>query len=101
MHVTAHDDQLVAARAAAATNGSKPTAGACSPWPNARSPGPSPAARRVRYRGIRRNQLGLSVRVAAVNVACLLYPRPDRQRHRLGQSPAPGRRAPGMTRRAI
>jgi hypothetical protein len=73
MHVTAHDDQLVAARAAAATEAFqadyrcwRPMAERAIAWIVAQG------HRRVRYRGITRNQLWLSLRIAAVNLRRLL-----------------------------
>ena len=60
------------------------------PWSNAPSPGSSPSGnRRVRYRGVDRNQHGLALRVAAINLRRLvnlglttteLGPRPKRPR---------------------
>ena len=39
------------------------------PWSNDPSPGSSPTVTdRVRYRGVERNQLGLSLRIAAINL---------------------------------
>jgi Transposase DDE domain len=73
LHATAHDDQLVAARAAAATDAFqadyrrwRPMAERAIAWIIADN------HRRVRYRGITRNQLWLSLRVAAVNLRRLL-----------------------------
>jgi hypothetical protein len=73
VHVTAHDDQLVAARAAAATEAFqadyrrwRPMAERAIAWVVADN------HRRVRDRGIARNQLWLSLRVAAVNLRRLL-----------------------------
>jgi IS5 family transposase len=73
IHVTAHDDQLVAARAAAGTETFqsqyrrwRPMAERAIAWIVADN------HRRVRYRGIMRNRLWLSLRVAVVNLRRLL-----------------------------
>jgi hypothetical protein len=73
VHVTVHDDRLVAARKAAATDAFqadyrrwRPMAERAIAWVVADN------HRRVRYRGIIRNQLWLSMRVAAVNLRRLL-----------------------------
>ena len=73
VHITAHDDQLVAARVAAATEAFqagyrrwRPMAERAIAWVVA------DGHRRVPYRGITRNQLWLSLRVAAVNLRRLL-----------------------------
>jgi hypothetical protein len=73
VHVTVNDQQLVAARGAAATEAFqaayrrwRPRAERAIAWIVADT------HRRVRYRGITRNQLWLSLRVAAVNLRRLL-----------------------------
>jgi len=73
VHVTAHDDRLVAARAAAVTETFqadyrrwRPMAERAIAWVVAAN------HRRVPYRGITRNRLWLSLRVAAVNLRRLL-----------------------------
>ncbi len=72
LHVSAHDDQLVAARAHART------AEFAADYPRRSLVERSIAwlvkdgHRRCRYRGIKRNQLGFSLRVAAVNLTRLL-----------------------------
>ena len=73
LHVGAHDRQLVAARAAAATQDFqagyrrwRPMVERSISWLV------RDGHRRCRYRGIKRNQLGWSLRVAAVNLQRLL-----------------------------
>ncbi|MDP9405210.1 MAG: transposase, partial [Actinomycetota bacterium] len=73
LHVSAHDRQLVAARAAANTEEFqtdyrrwRPMVERSIAWLV------RDGHRRCRYRGIKRNQLGLSLRVAAVNLQRLL-----------------------------
>lgn len=73
MHVSAHDRQLVAARARAATaefavpyRSLRPMVERSLAWLVA------DGHRRVRYRGVQRNRLWLSLRVAAVNLKRLL-----------------------------
>jgi len=72
VHLTAHDDQLVAARTAAATEAFQADYRRWRPMAERSLAWITRGHRRVRYRGIRRNQLGLSLRVAAVNLARLL-----------------------------
>ena len=56
-----------------ATATSPPNTAAGDRWSNAQSPGWSHTGhRRVRYRGVERNQLGLTMRVAAINLRRLI-----------------------------
>jgi len=72
LHVTDHDDQLVAARAQAATPEFADAYPARSLVERSIAWLVKDGHRRCRYRGVKRNQLGLSLRVAAVNLARLL-----------------------------
>jgi IS5 family transposase len=71
VHLTDHDDQLVAARNAAAAPEFQADYRRWRPMAERSLAWLTRGHRRVRYRGIRRNQLGLSLRVAAVNLARL------------------------------
>jgi len=72
LHVTAHDGLLVAARAQAATGEFAEVYPRRSLVERSIAWLVKDGHRRCRYRGVKRNQLGLSLRVAAVNLTRLL-----------------------------
>jgi hypothetical protein len=84
LQITEHDAELVEARQAGRDRDFTEDQRHGGPWSTSRSPGSSLRPSRARYGRVERNQLGLLLRIAAVNLHRLLSLGLARDGHHLG-----------------